>query len=46
MAQKQTEEEIMTLGPEHGKLTHKMDSVPPDMLSKVKAAIKTATVDI
>jgi predicted small metal-binding protein len=36
----------MRLGAEHGKLAHKMDSMPPDMLSKVKAAIKTVTVDV
>jgi predicted small metal-binding protein len=42
----ETEEEIMRLGAEHGKLAHKMDSMPPDMLSKVKAAIKTVTVDV
>jgi len=42
----ETEEEVMRLGAEHGKLAHKMDSMPPDMLSKVKAAIKTVTVDV
>ena len=42
----ETEGEVMRLGAEHGKLAHKMDSMPPDMLSKVKAAIKTVTVDV
>jgi predicted small metal-binding protein len=42
----ETEEEVLRLGAEHGKIAHKMGSLPPEMAAKVKAAIKTVTVDV
>jgi predicted small metal-binding protein len=35
-----TEAELMTKIAEHAKTAHKMDPIPPDMMAKVKAAIK------
>jgi len=35
-----TEAELMTKIAEHAKTVHKMDPIPPDMMVKVKAAIK------
>ena len=35
-----TEDELMTKIAEHAKTAHKMDPIPPDMMVKVKAAIK------
>jgi predicted small metal-binding protein len=40
------EEEVLRLGAEHGKLAHKMEAMPPEMMAKVKAAIRTVTVDV
>ena len=34
------EAEVMSKGAEHAKNAHKMNSIPPDMAAKVKAAIK------
>ena len=42
----ETEEEVLRLGGEHAKLAHKMERMPPDMMAKVKGAIKTVTVDV
>ena len=42
----ETEEEVMRLAAEHGKAAHKMESLPPDMATKVKAAIKTVPVNV
>lgn len=42
----ETEEEVMRLAAEHGKSAHKMAALPPDMAAKVKAAIKTVTVNV
>lgn len=42
----ETEEEVLRLGAEHGKMAHKMAALPPEMAAKVKAAIKTVTVDV
>jgi predicted small metal-binding protein len=41
----ETEDEVMRLAGEHGKVAHKLSSLPPDMAAKVKGAIKTVTVD-
>ncbi|MDE3041999.1 MAG: DUF1059 domain-containing protein [Nitrospirota bacterium] len=41
----ETEEEVMRLAGEHAKVAHKASSLQPEMASKVKAAIKTVTVD-
>ena len=41
-----TEDEVMRLAADHGKVVHKMASVPSDMAAKIKAAIKTVTVNI
>jgi predicted small metal-binding protein len=35
-----TEAELMTKIAEHAKTAHKMDPIPPDIMVKVKAAIK------
>jgi predicted small metal-binding protein len=40
-----TEDEVMKLAGEHAKMVHKLSSFPPDMAAKVKAAVKTVTVD-
>jgi predicted small metal-binding protein len=42
----ETEDEVMRLAGEHAKVAHKVSSLPPDMVAKVKAAIKTVTVDV
>lgn len=42
----ETEEEVLQLGAAHGKFHHKMETIPPDFLAKVKAAIKTVTVSV
>ena len=42
----ETEDEVMRLAADHGKLVHKMASVPTDMAAKIKAAIMTVTVNI
>jgi predicted small metal-binding protein len=42
----ETEDEIMRLVADHGKIVHKMGAVPPDMAAKVKAAIKTVSVNV
>jgi predicted small metal-binding protein len=34
------EAEVMAKGAEHAKSAHKMTAIPPEMASKVKAAIK------
>ena len=41
----ETAEEVMRLAGEHAKVAHKLSSLPPEMVTKVKAAIKTVTVD-
>ena len=41
----ETENEVMRLAGEHAKLVHKESSLPPEMVAKVKAAIKTVAVD-
>lgn len=41
----ETEDEVMRLAGEHAKGAHKASSLPPEMVAKVKAAIKTVTVD-
>ena len=42
----ETEDEVMRLAADHGKVAHRMASVPPDMAAKIKAAIKTVAVNI
>lgn len=42
----ETEDEVMRLAAEHAKLVHKMAAIPPDMAAKVKAAIRTVTVNV
>jgi len=44
--QAETEDEVMRLTGDHAKTIHKMTSIPPEMASKVKAAIKTVTVNV
>jgi predicted small metal-binding protein len=42
----ETEDEVMRLVAEHGKVCHQMTSIPPEMATKVKAAIKTVSVNV
>jgi predicted small metal-binding protein len=42
----ETEDEVMRIAGEHGKIVHKMTSMPPDMAAKVKSAIKTVPVNV
>jgi predicted small metal-binding protein len=42
----ETEDEVMRLAGEHSKIMHKMTSMPPEMVSKVKSAIKTVPVNV
>ena len=42
----ETDGEIMRLVADHGKMVHKMTSIPPEMAAKVKAAIKKVTVNV
>ena len=44
--QAETEGEIMRLVADHGKTIHKMTDIPPEMAAKVKAAIKTVSVNV
>ena len=44
--QAETEEEVLRLTTEHGKAIHKMTSMPPDMVAKVKAAVRTVSVQL
>ena len=40
----ETEDEVIRLVAEHG--CHQMTSIPPDLAPKVKAAIKTVSVNV
>jgi predicted small metal-binding protein len=42
----ETEAELMQLVATHAKQCHKLDSIPPEMAAKVKAAIKTVPVTV
>jgi predicted small metal-binding protein len=42
----ETEDEVMRLTGEHAKTMHKMASIPPEMASKVKSAIKSVSVTV
>ncbi len=42
----ETEEEILRLGAVHAQECHHMDSMPPEMAAKIKAAIKNVTVKV
>jgi predicted small metal-binding protein len=42
----ETEAEVLKLGAMHAKECHKLDSLPPEMAAKVKAAIKTVSVTV
>ena len=42
----ETEAELMQLVATHAKQCPKLDSIPPEMVSKVQAAIKTVTVAV
>ena len=42
----ETEDEVMRLAADHSKMVHKMTSIPPEMAAKVKAAIKTVSVNV
>lgn len=42
----ETEAEVLQLGAMHAKQCYQMESLPPEMAAKVKAAIKTVTVTV
>ena len=42
----ETEAEVLKLGAMHAKECHKLESLPPEMAAKVKAAIKTVSVTV
>ncbi len=42
----ETEGELLQLVATHAKQCHKLESIPPEMAAKVKAAIKTVTVTV
>ena len=42
----ETEAELFQLVAMHAKLCHKIDSLPPEMAAKAKAAVKTVTVTV
>jgi predicted small metal-binding protein len=42
----ETEEEVLRFAAEHAKHCHSMDAIPPDMVQRVKAAIKTVNVKL
>jgi predicted small metal-binding protein len=42
----ETEAEVLQLVAMHAKQCHKLESLPPEMAAKVKAAIKTVTVTV
>jgi predicted small metal-binding protein len=44
--QAETTEEVMRLAADHGKVAHNMASIPPEIASKIKSAIKTVTVNV
>ena len=45
MVRAETEDEVMRLTGEHARVAHKMTAPPPEVLAKVKGAIKTVTVE-
>lgn len=42
----ETEGELFQLVAMHAKHSHKIDSLPPEMVAKAKAAVKTVTVTV
>jgi predicted small metal-binding protein len=42
----ETEDEVMRLTGEHAKVVHQKMTIPPEMASKVKSAIKKVSVDV
>jgi predicted small metal-binding protein len=42
----ETEGELLQLVATHAKQCHKLESIPPEMVAQVKAAIKTVTVTV
>lgn len=42
----ETEEEVMRLAADHAKHAHKMATTPPEMVKKIKGAIKTVSVNV
>ena len=42
----ESEEEVMRIASEHGKLAHQMSDIPPEMAAKVKSAIKSVADNI
>jgi predicted small metal-binding protein len=44
--QAETEDEVLRLAGDHVKTMHKVTAMPPEMVSKVKATIKTVSVHV
>jgi len=42
----ETEDEVMRMVGDHGKTMHKMTTVPPDVIAKIKGAIKNVSVKV
>jgi len=42
----ETDDEVLRLAGDHAKNMHNMTSMPPDMIAKVKSAIKTVPVNV
>jgi predicted small metal-binding protein len=42
----ETEEEVLRLTADHGKVAHNMASIPPEIAAKIKSAIKTVPVTV
>ena len=42
----ETEEEVMRLAADHAKHAHHMTSMPPEMVKKIKGAMKTVSVSV
>jgi predicted small metal-binding protein len=42
----ESEEEVMRLVADHGKKIHNMTNVSPDVAAKIKAAIKSVSVNV
>jgi predicted small metal-binding protein len=42
----ESEEEVLRMVGDHAKTMHKMTNPPPEMVAKIKGAIKTVTVNV
>jgi predicted small metal-binding protein len=42
----ESEDEVLMMVGDHAKIMHKMANPPPEMMTKIKGAIKTVTVNV